>query len=669
MALDLQTKLQQAKLKIFGLNPSSDNDPLKKQHIFDADFYDTTTNDLNETDLFGKDKLISYENMFKQTVREARTDTNPIKLKQSPTTVELSNTKLPGITNMNDFKPNYLTQDIAARKIQHAYRQHLIRKRQRQSTQTKSSYKQKNTNNTNSSTTTKHTTIVFAKNTSNNNIDNYNFINIYKKRVTTENFNLLSKSKQKLAINTANSNKDLQQQQQQQNSSSSSSSSLTSSIVSEAAVPLTHSSSSNTKQNSSIKKKSSSAIIQSLKSKSKESLKLDVYDNEETMSVESSSSSSSTSSLSSTNSSTSSSSASLTLAKTKGDSVELQQQHSRSSQIHKQLVSSSLNNINMENETRKRPMAISSSNGGEMRYTPAALEQLFNAGLNHLDVLNLSALQLEELDKMRCIGVAQQETVALAHLIKSQKNNEATSQIEQQLSNSSLNKILTSKNVENKIVKEADNSTSSYHLKNKKQKQQLLDEMQKLKKRHQNGSGSNSSTSSSSPDSRDPTKHDKVHSKKLSLNTDDEMNDELEKSFRQLLPSESHLKKSKQDTNKDALDMSSFLVGPDTSMQQLQSHLQQSHQSNARFFEDDSFKKFTGEIVKKYMQEEELRSKHQAHLLKLREKALIEKTDAELAWLEQMKKKAQDKGEDEKMPSILNKQKGIIQKVGFFLID
>ena len=31
-------------------------------------------------------------------------------------------------------------------------------------------------------------------------------------------------------------------------------------------------------------------------------------------------------------------------------------------------------------------------------------------------------------------------------------------------------------------------------------------------------------------------------------------------------------------------------------------------------FEDDSFKKFTGEIVKKYMQEEEMRSKHQVNL-------------------------------------------------------
>lgn len=81
------------------------------------------------------------------------------------------------------------------------------------------------------------------------------------------------------------------------------------------------------------------------------------------------------------------------------------------------------------------------------------------------------------------------------------------------------------------------------------------------------------------------------------------------------------------------------------------------------FFEDDSFKKFTGELVIKYMREEETRSRHQANLLKLREKALIEKTQTELAWLEQAKRKAQDKGEDEKMPLILNKEKGIMHKL------
>jgi hypothetical protein len=36
--------------------------------------------------------------------------------------------------------------------------------------------------------------------------------------------------------------------------------------------------------------------------------------------------------------------------------------------------------------------------------------------------------------------------------------------------------------------------------------------------------------------------------------------------------------------------------------------------STARLnFENDSFRKFTGEIVKKYMQEEEMRSKHQVN--------------------------------------------------------
>lgn len=134
--------------------------------------------------------------------------------------------------------------------------------------------------------------------------------------------------------------------------------------------------------------------------------------------------------------------------------------------------------------------------------------------------------------------------------------------------------------------------------------------------------------------------------------------DELEKSFRTLLPSESHLKKSRLETRGDH----SLLYMNDMSQTSF-SQLEPSQPSVRLSFEDDSFKKFTGEIVKKYMQEEEMRSKHQAHLLKLREKALVDRTTAELAWLEQMKRKAQDRGEDEKMPSILRKEKGIRQKL------
>ena len=141
MALDLQTKLQQAKLKIFGLNPANDDAPgnsgshtiNSKKHM---DFYDFNTNDLDETELFGKDKLINFENMFKQNVREVQkpfdslTNVN-INSNSINNNVNNETTKLPGVTSLKNFKTDYLTQDIAARKIQHAFRQHLIRKRQR----------------------------------------------------------------------------------------------------------------------------------------------------------------------------------------------------------------------------------------------------------------------------------------------------------------------------------------------------------------------------------------------------------------------------------------------------------------------------------------------------------------------------------------------------------
>lgn len=52
------------------------------------------------------------------------------------------------------------------------------------------------------------------------------------------------------------------------------------------------------------------------------------------------------------------------------------------------------------------------------RYSPASLERLLNINMNYLDTLNVSAVQLEELDKVRCVGVAQQETVALAYLLR-----------------------------------------------------------------------------------------------------------------------------------------------------------------------------------------------------------------------------------------------------------
>lgn len=61
------------------------------------------------------------------------------------------------------------------------------------------------------------------------------------------------------------------------------------------------------------------------------------------------------------------------------------------------------------------------------------------------------------------------------------------------------------------------------------------------------------------------------------------------------------------------------------------------------------------------MREEELRSQHQASLLKLREKALKEKTKAELAWLKQQRQRLRDKGADDVYPQLDHKEKTLLK--------
>lgn len=50
-------------------------------------------------------------------------------------------------------------------------------------------------------------------------------------------------------------------------------------------------------------------------------------------------------------------------------------------------------------------------------------------------------------------------------------------------------------------------------------------------------------------------------------------------------------------------------------------------------------------------------------MFKLREHALKEKTQAELAWLEQQKKRLRSKGEDDAYPQIRKKQRGLIMRL------
>ncbi|OXB84284.1 UNVERIFIED_CONTAM: hypothetical protein H355_007167 [Colinus virginianus] len=144
-----------------------------------------------------------------------------------------------------------------------------------------------------------------------------------------------------------------------------------------------------------------------------------------------------------------------------------------------------------------------------------------------------------------------------------------------------------------------------------------------------------------------------------SLKFDESMTeDEIEeKSFRSLLPSESHrrINLEKKRGNRDDSDEE---VSPEKNALSSIKELSMPFSG-----EQDSFSKFTMEMVRQYMKEEEMRAAHQSSLLWLREKALKEKTKAELAWLEHQKKHLRDKGEDDKMPPIRKRQRCLLLRL------
>ncbi|XP_016356089.1 centrosome-associated protein 350 isoform X2 [Sinocyclocheilus anshuiensis] len=146
-----------------------------------------------------------------------------------------------------------------------------------------------------------------------------------------------------------------------------------------------------------------------------------------------------------------------------------------------------------------------------------------------------------------------------------------------------------------------------------------------------------------------------------SVKFDDSMTEDdiEERSFRSLLPSEAHRRESldrKPSPRPESDDDHSHdRSSPRASLKQ---------DGNMPFSSgQDSFSKFTMDLVRQYMKEEEVRAQHQSSLLRLRQKALREKTKAELAWLEHQKRRLRDKGEDDKMPPLRKKQRGLILKL------
>ncbi|XP_051965013.1 centrosome-associated protein 350 isoform X2 [Xyrauchen texanus] len=145
-----------------------------------------------------------------------------------------------------------------------------------------------------------------------------------------------------------------------------------------------------------------------------------------------------------------------------------------------------------------------------------------------------------------------------------------------------------------------------------------------------------------------------------SVKFDDSMTEDdiEEKSFRSLLPSEAH--------RRESLDRkpSSHPESDDDRSNDRSSPRESSKDCSMPFSSgQDSFSVFTMDLVRHYMKEEEVRAQHQSSLLRLRQKALREKTKAELAWLEHQKRHLRDKGEDDKMPPLRKKQRGLILKL------
>lgn len=164
-----------------------------------------------------------------------------------------------------------------------------------------------------------------------------------------------------------------------------------------------------------------------------------------------------------------------------------------------------------------------------------------------------------------------------------------------------------------------------------------------------------SDSAPSLPDEKDSTSIATEYSLKFDESmTEDEIE---EKSFRSLLPSESH-RRFNMEKKRGHHDDSDEEISPEKTTLSSAKELSIPFSGG-----QDSFSKFTMEMVRQYMKEEEMRAAHQSSLLRLREKALKEKTKAELAWLEHQKKHLRDKGEDDKMPPLKKKQRGLLLRL------
>ncbi|XP_053840485.1 centrosome-associated protein 350 isoform X8 [Vidua macroura] len=392
-----------------------------------------------------------------------------------------------------------------------------------------------------------------------------------------------------------------------------------------------------------------------------------------------------------------------------------------------------------------RTAAGAASASGCMRFSPAGLQHRLSAELNYLSAIEESVRQLSDLERVRGISLAQQESVSLAQILKAQQQRheqdlalwkikaeqetlESQRQLEeakqkaaqmtelardtvsapaapvstlfdhQRQHHSEFMKQLraradTNRKCESGAISQgkeetgdskqtyspmfdsySESSRSKVHDQSSTSSRQespsvpsSKENEKKLSRREKTASSIEEQAQTAADDSLPsdsvlslPDEKDSASvATEYSLKFDESMTeDEIEeKSFRSLLPSESH-RRNNLEKKRGSRDDSDEEMSPDKTA--LSSIKELSMPFSAG---QDSFSKFTMEMVRQYMKEEEMRAAHQSSLLRLREKALKEKTKAELAWLEHQKKHLRDKGEDDKMPPIRKRQRGLLLRL------
>ncbi|XP_059175915.1 centrosome-associated protein 350-like [Physella acuta] len=349
--------------------------------------------------------------------------------------------------------------------------------------------------------------------------------------------------------------------------------------------------------------------------------------------------------------------------------------------------------LETQNMAHDRP---SNRGAGDGRLSPNSLANKFSASLNYLEGMEESLRQVVGMERTRGIALAQQESVTLAQVLKArqQEHNTELRHLQLQAQKEAVEATHQLGNLRSKpggrpsssvattsLLEKEDNlrpeSRSSRSNRPDKDDLSLSPGNRRIKRSSGTASlASLSKVNSTSRTSSVKTAEDSRNTSNSSIRTasdaeaqdshsgsvpEEIMGEESysmsfdetdEESFRQVLPSESHRKELRRQSGEFSQnhDSSSHQLTPLSDLSSL-------------FAGEDSFNKFTVEMVRQIMREEEYRAQHQAALLSLREKALHEKAKAELAWLQQLKQKPLNKGADDVFPNLDKKEKKIRQNL------